>query len=73
MDIVLGISMEPAAVRMVLIEGANADGVTVEDDSIELSSGSSGAGGAVATQAVAALIGTQEAPPKVATGSPRRG
>lgn len=60
MDIVLGISMEPAAVRMVLIEGANADGVTVEDDSIELSSGSSGAGGAVATQAVAALIGTQE-------------
>nr|WP_156770742.1 hypothetical protein [Mycobacterium gordonae] len=31
MDIVLGLSMTPAAVRMVLVEGHKADGVTVEE------------------------------------------
>ncbi|MHA7652970.1 DUF7159 family protein [Mycobacterium sp. ML4] len=31
MDIVLGLSMTPAAVRMVLVEGQNADGVTVAE------------------------------------------
>ena len=31
MDIVLGLSMTPAAVRMVLVEGQNADGVTIEE------------------------------------------
>ncbi|MDT5321976.1 MAG: hypothetical protein QOD88_4498, partial [Mycobacterium sp.] len=32
MDIVLGVSMAPTTVRMVLVEGENADGVTVEED-----------------------------------------
>ena len=32
MDIVLGVSMAPATIRMVLVEGENADGVTVEED-----------------------------------------
>lgn len=53
MDIVLGVSMEPSAVRMLLIEGVNADGVTVEEESIEVSS-------SPAAQAVDALIGTRE-------------
>ena len=33
MDIVLGVSMAPTSVRMLLVEGENADGVTVEDNS----------------------------------------
>ena len=32
MDTVLGVSMAPTAVRMVLVEGENADGVTVDED-----------------------------------------
>lgn len=65
MDIVLGVSMEPSAVRMVLIEGVGADGVTVEEDSIEV--GASSIGGDEATgasyapgQVIAGLIGTRE-------------
>ncbi|KAA1249401.1 hypothetical protein F0Q45_15385 [Mycobacterium simiae] len=53
MDIVLGVSMEPAAVRLVLIEGENADGVTVEEDNFEVASGP-------AAQVVAAIVGTRE-------------
>jgi hypothetical protein len=51
MDIVLGVSMEPTSVRMVLIEGENADGVTVEEDTFEAGA---------AAQVVAAIIGTRE-------------
>ncbi|MDT5344235.1 MAG: hypothetical protein QOE52_3419, partial [Mycobacterium sp.] len=29
-DIVLGVSMAPTTVRMMLVEGENADGVTIE-------------------------------------------
>ncbi|OBK21031.1 hypothetical protein A5634_11220, partial [Mycobacterium asiaticum] len=58
MDIVLGVSMETSAVRMVLIEGANADGATVEEDSIEVAA--SAEGDAAAAQVIAALIGTRE-------------
>lgn len=36
MDVVLGISMESTAVRMVLLEGENADGVTVEEDTVRI-------------------------------------
>ena len=32
MDIVLGVSMTPTTVRMVLVEGDKADGVTVDHD-----------------------------------------
>jgi len=32
LDIVLGVSMAPASVQMVLVEGENADGALVEDD-----------------------------------------
>ncbi|WP_415624239.1 hypothetical protein, partial [Mycobacterium intermedium] len=54
MDIVLGVSMEPAAVRLVLVEGENADGVTVEEDSFQVSHGGA------PTQAISALVGTRE-------------
>ncbi|MDT5140232.1 MAG: hypothetical protein QOD58_4494 [Mycobacterium sp.] len=64
MDIVLGVSMEPSAVRMVLIEGANADGVTIEQDSLEVAAPRAGvgrkAGSGAAAHVIAALIGTRE-------------
>ena len=36
MDTVLGVSMAPTAVRMVLVEGENADGVTVDEDGFDV-------------------------------------
>jgi hypothetical protein len=64
-DIVLGVSMEPTAVRLVLIEGENADGVTVEEDTFKVvPPAAGGAEGSPtsgpAKQAVAAVIGTRE-------------
>ncbi|WP_374023259.1 hypothetical protein [Mycobacterium sp. HNNTM2301] len=50
MDIVLGVSMAPGTVRLVVIEGQNADGVTVEQDEF---------GGAV-DEVIAAIGGTRE-------------
>ncbi|RFZ13414.1 hypothetical protein DSM43518_01268 [Mycobacterium marinum] len=58
MDIVLGVSMEPGAVRLVLVEGIDADGVTVEEDTFELDTADRSQGAPAA--AVAALIGTRE-------------
>lgn len=67
MDIVLGVSMEPSAVRLVLIEGVSADGVTVEEDSIEVAASGTGGdededtGASYAPgQVIAGLIGTRE-------------
>ena len=34
MDIVLGVSMAPSSVQMVVLEGENAEGVTVEEDEL---------------------------------------
>ena len=34
MDTVLGVSMAPTTVRVVLVEGENADGATVDEDHI---------------------------------------
>ncbi len=55
MDIVLGVSMEPTTVRLVLIEGENADGVTVEYDAFEVSGESN-----PADQVISAIVGTRE-------------
>lgn len=38
MDTVLGVSMAPSKVQMVLVEGENADGVTVDQDNFEIES-----------------------------------
>lgn len=54
MDIVLGVSMEPTAVRLVLVEGENADGTTVEEDSFQVRPGGA------PTQVISALVGTRE-------------
>ncbi|WP_139798054.1 DUF7159 family protein, partial [Mycobacterium noviomagense] len=57
MDIVLGVSMAPTTVRMVLIEGQNADGVTVEEDSFDVA----GNGDSATSAAIGAILGTREA------------
>ena len=59
MDIVIGVSMAPATVRVVLIEGENADGVTVEQDNFEVAAAEAPPG-AGADQVIAAIIGTRE-------------
>jgi hypothetical protein len=52
-DIVLGVSMAPTTIRMVLVEGENADGVTVEEDNIDTADRAS-------DQVIAAILGTRE-------------
>ncbi|GBE65866.1 hypothetical protein MFM001_23280 [Mycobacterium sp. MFM001] len=53
MDIVLGVSMAPKTIRMVLVEGEDADGVTVEEDNIDTAH-------STPDQVIAAILGTRE-------------
>ncbi|MDA3638916.1 hypothetical protein PFJ02_20230 [Mycobacterium xenopi] len=61
MDIVLGVSMAPTTVRMVLVEGENADGATVDEDHFEVAVDGDSATAAAADQVIAAILGTREA------------
>src|ERR1700756_6058069 len=58
-DTVLGVSMAPTAVRMVLVEGENADGVTVDEEGFEVNTADAPTLSA-ADQVVSAILGTQE-------------
>ncbi|OJZ64311.1 hypothetical protein BRW65_29190, partial [Mycobacterium paraffinicum] len=58
MDVVLGVSMAPETVRMVLVEGEAAGGVTVDQDGFELADQTTAAG--AADRVVAAILGTRE-------------
>ncbi|MGB7360631.1 MAG: hypothetical protein WA944_22770, partial [Mycobacterium sp.] len=58
MDIVLGVSMTPTTVRMVLVEGEKADGVTVDHDVFDVASAEGTAN--AADQVLAAVLGTRE-------------
>lgn len=60
MDIVLGVSMTPTAVRMVLVEGENADGVTVDQNSVDIAGRPVAPGADAADQVIAAILGTRE-------------
>ena len=59
MDTVLGVSMAPTAVRMVLVEGENADGVTVDEEGFAVNTADAPTVSA-ADQVVSAILGTQE-------------
>ncbi len=52
--------MAPTTVRLVLIEGQNADGVTVEQDDFEVAAKKDSATSAAADQVIAAIVGTLE-------------
>ena len=63
MDLVLGMSMAPSTVNMVLVEGENGDGATVDQDGFPVATAAN-TGNAptltAANQAMAAILGTQE-------------
>src|SRR5271163_4235364 len=60
MDIVLGVSMAPTSVRMLLVEGENADGVTVEDNKFDIATDEDAATLSAADQVISAILGTHE-------------
>jgi hypothetical protein len=60
MDVVLGMSMAPTAVRMVLVEGENADGVTVNDDNFDIVCDDDAATVSAADQVISTILGTRQ-------------
>ena len=60
MDTVLGVSMAPTTVRMVLVEGENADGATVDEENFAVTNGEDPATFSAPDQVVAAILGTRE-------------
>ena len=60
MDTVLGVSMAPTTVRIVLVEGENADGVTVDEENFDVANGEDPATFSAPEQVVAAILGTRE-------------
>ncbi|HET7667239.1 MAG TPA: hypothetical protein VFK56_14475 [Mycobacterium sp.] len=61
MDIVLGVSMTPTTVRMVLVEGEKADGSIVDHDAFEVTANDGAAKSLNASeQVVEAILGTKE-------------
>jgi hypothetical protein len=57
-DVVLGVSMAPETVRMVLVEGEAASGVTVDQDGFQLTDQTTAV--AAADRVVAAILGTRK-------------
>ncbi|EID15099.1 hypothetical protein MXEN_07406 [Mycobacterium xenopi RIVM700367] len=60
MDIVLGVSMAPTTVRLVLIEGENADGATVDEDGFEVVAAEDSPTSGAPERVIAAILGTRE-------------
>ncbi|OHT85297.1 DUF7159 family protein [Mycobacteroides saopaulense] len=56
MDVVLGVSMTPTTARLVLVEGAGADGRIVDTDTIIVSDGD----GTASDQVLSAIVGTRD-------------
>jgi hypothetical protein len=52
--------MAPTAVRMVLVEGENGDGVTVDEDNFDIAADGDAATVAAADQVISAILGTRE-------------
>jgi uncharacterized membrane protein YgcG len=59
-ETVLGVSMATTTVRMVLVEGENADGVTVDEENFGITGGEDPATFSAPDQVVAAILGTRE-------------
>jgi hypothetical protein len=60
LDIVLGVSMAPSKIRMVLVEGENGDGVLVDEDHFDVVGGKDPATLSAPDQVIAAILGTRE-------------
>jgi hypothetical protein len=59
-DIVLGVSMAPTSVRMLLVEGENADGLTIEDNQFDIADVNDAETLSAADQVISAILGTRE-------------
>jgi len=59
-DIVLGVSMAPTTVRLVLVEGENADGATVDEDGFEVAAAEDWPSFGAPERVIAAILGTRE-------------
>jgi hypothetical protein len=62
-DLVLGMSMAPSTLRMVLVEGKDGDGATVDQDGFPVATAANTGNAATLTaanQAMAAILGTRE-------------
>ena len=60
MDTVLGVSMAPTSVRMVLVEGENGNGATIDEDNFDVRVDGDTALVSAAAQVVSAILGTRE-------------
>ncbi len=60
MDIVLGVSMTPTTVRMVLVEGERADGLTIDHDVFDVTAIDGAANSSAPDQVISAILGTQQ-------------
>lgn len=60
METVLGVSMTPTVVRMVLVAGEDADGVTVDTDEFEVPAARDAVTSTAPDQVVSAILGTRE-------------
>jgi len=59
-DTVLGVSMAPTTVRMVLVGGENADGVTVDQDNFDITTNGDAPTITAPDQVISAILGTRE-------------
>jgi hypothetical protein len=59
-EIVLGVSMTPTTIRMVLVEGEKADGVIVDHDVFDITDIDGAATSSASDHVIAAVLGTQE-------------
>lgn len=60
MEIVLGVSMTPTTVRLVLVEGERADGATVDHDVFDIAAAAGSATSSASNQVIDAIMGTRE-------------
>ncbi|HYO03438.1 MAG TPA: hypothetical protein VET27_16840 [Mycobacterium sp.] len=60
MDIVLGVSLTPKTVRLVLVEGVQGDGAIVDHDTFDVTPSDRSATSSASSQVVAAVLGTLE-------------
>ncbi len=60
MDIVLGVSMAPSSIQMVVVQGEYADGATVEEDAIDVTAADGAATASAPDRVISAILGTRE-------------
>jgi hypothetical protein len=60
LDIVLGVSIAPTSVQMVVVEGENADGALVEEDGFDVAASDDTEPTAVPDRVISAILGTRE-------------